>query len=270
VDLPIPDSATAVPSASFTPSPYPDVKQVHIRSREQPGAKQIFFIVALTVAAIGCAEGSDRSAPSAAEVAVSDPRRSDADRERDATSKPAEVLDFFGAKPGMHVLDLLSGGGYYSEILAYAVGSEGSVVAHSNDIYEKYHRQAILDRYRDNRLPNVERLISNPPELNLGNQSFDVILMILVYHDIYYVSGADPIHPKIDRDRYLAQIHRALKPGGILAVVDHSARIGTGNEAAQDLHRIEDAFAKRDIEAAGFEFEAESSVLRNNDAFLPV
>ena len=54
---------------------------------------------------------------------LADPRRSDADRARDARSKPAEVLGFFGVKPGARVLDLFSGGGYYSEILARAVAS---------------------------------------------------------------------------------------------------------------------------------------------------
>ncbi|MBW2716097.1 MAG: class I SAM-dependent methyltransferase, partial [Deltaproteobacteria bacterium] len=199
------------------------------------------------------------------EAAVSDQRRSDADRERDETSKSVEVLEFFGVKPGMRVLDLLSGGGYYSEILAYAVGPGGSVVAHTNDIYEKYHGQQIAARYRDNRLPNVDRLISNPPELKLGSEAFDVILMILTYHDIYYVSESNPKHPEIDRTRFFAQIHLALKPGGALAIVDHSARAGTGKRAAQDLHRIDESFARKDIESAGFVFESESDVLRNPD-----
>ena len=163
----------------------------------------------------------------------------------------------------MRVLDLLSGGGYYSEILAYAVGSEGRVVAHTNDIYEEYQGKEISERYRDNRLPNVERLISNTPELKLGSEAFDMILMVLVYHDIYYVSESNPKHPEIDRDRFFAQIHRALKPGGVLAIVDHSATPGTGKTAAQDLHRIDESFAKKDIESAGFVFDRESNALRN-------
>jgi predicted methyltransferase len=101
--------------------------------------------------------------------------------------------------------------------------------------------------------------------LKLGSEAFDMILMILVYHDIYYVSESNPKHPEIDRARFLAQIHRALKAGGVLAVVDHSAKPGTGKRAAQDLHRIGESFAKKDIESAGFVFDGESNVLRNPD-----
>jgi predicted methyltransferase len=229
----------------------------------RPRAKCVLLATLLAVAAIGSAAVPARSSQSRIEAAVSDQRRNDADRERDETSKPIEVLEFFGIKPGMRVLDLLSGGGYYSEILAYAVGPEGSVVAHTNDIYEKYHAVEIAARYRDNRLPNADRLISNPPELKLESEAFDVILMILTYHDIYYVSESNPTHPEIDRARFFAQIHRALKPGGALAIVDHSARAGTGKRAAQDLHRIDESFARKDIESAGFVFESESDVLRN-------
>ena len=86
------------------------------------------------------------------------------------------------------------------------------------------------------------------------------------------MSKADPKHPKIDRDRFFAQIHRSLKPGGLLAIVDHSARQGTGSSSAQDLHRIDENFARKDIESAGFVFDGESSVLRNpdDDRLLPV
>jgi predicted methyltransferase len=227
--------------------------------------KRILLTLLLSATAIGNAAAPARASQREIEAAVSDPRRSEADRARDETSKPVEVLGFFGVKPGMRVLDLLSGGGYYSEILAYAAGSEGRVVAHTNDIYEKYHGDEISERYRDNRLPNVERLISNVPELKLGSEAFDMILMVLVYHDIYYVSESNQKHPEIDRDRFFAQIHRALKPGGILAIVDHSAMPGTGETAAQDLHRIDESFARKDIESAGFVFDRESNVLRNPD-----
>jgi predicted methyltransferase len=48
-------------------------------------------------------------------------------------------------------------------------------------------------------------------------------------------------------------------------MVDHSARPGTGTTAAQELHRIDQEFAKKDIEAAGFIFDSQSNVLRNSN-----
>lgn len=222
-------------------------------------------LAAFALLSVAIASPMTGSSEGAIETAMANARRSDADRKRDLTSKPAAVLGFFGVTRGMRVLDLLSGGGYYSEVLSHAVGPEGGVVAHSNDIYEEYSGKEIAERYRDDRLPNVERLVSNPPDLKLGNEAFDMVLMAMVYHDVYYVSVSDPKHPKIDRDLFFEEIHRCLKPGGILAVVDHSAVVGTGEAAAQDLHRIDEAFARRDIEAAGFVFDAESNLLRNPD-----
>ena len=58
---------------------------------------------------------------------------------------------------------------------------------------------------------------------------------------------------------------RVLKPGGILLLVDHSAKPGTGSADAGPLHRIDEAFARADFEKHGFEFVAASDVLRRPD-----
>lgn len=235
---------------------------------EVVGRRATFFLftaILLFAGSINSAVAFAESRKNAIEEAVANGQRSEADRERDKTSKPVAVLGFFGVEPGMRVLDLLSGGGYYSEVLSRVVGSKGKVVAHTNDIYDKYFVDEIAERYKDNRLPNVERLRSNVPDLKLGDEAFDMILMVMVYHDTYYVSESEPHHPKIDRDRFFAQIHRSLRPKGVLAIIDHSALPGTGKLAAQDLHRIDEKFAKKDIESAGFTFDRESNVLRNPD-----
>ena len=100
------------------------------------------------------------------------------------------------------------------------------------------------------------------PALELGSETYDLILMVMTYHDVYYVAD---YWPTVDREGFFKQIHSALKPGGILAIIDHSAKPGTGKNAAQDLHRIDEDFARKDIESAGFKFEASSDVLRNAD-----
>ena len=196
------------------------------------------------------------------EAAVNNPARSQQDRKRDATSKPIEVLQFFGVKPGMKILDYLSGGGYYSEILSYAVGDEGKAVAHTNEAYMKFVGDAITKRFGDGRLPKVTRLTSEVPAMGLGNESYDMILMVMTYHDIYYVAD---YWAAVDRENWFHQIHSALKPGGILAIIDHSARAGTGIIAAQNLHRIDEEFSIKDIESAGFTLQASSDILRDVD-----
>ncbi|RLA46306.1 MAG: methyltransferase type 11 [Gammaproteobacteria bacterium] len=196
------------------------------------------------------------------EDAVNNPARSDADRERDKTSKPTVILEFFGVKPGMKVLDLFAGGGYYSEILAYAVGPDGHVISHTNKAYESSTGEEATLRFKDNRLPNISRLTSEIDNLGLENDSLDMVVMVLTYHDIYFTAD---YWPQVDRDNFFKQIRDSLKPGGVLAIIDHAANSMTASSAAQDLHRIEEGFAKQDIESAGFTFEGQSEVLRNPD-----
>jgi predicted methyltransferase len=69
--------------------------------------------------------------------------------------------------------------------------------------------------------------------------------------------------PKTDAKSVLDQIARALKPGGVLLVVDHSAKAGTGSADADSLHRIDEVFARRDIESHGFKLIAHTDILRD-------
>ena len=197
-------------------------------------------------------------------AAVAAPGRSDADRARDAGRKPDQVLAFFGIRPGMHVLDLFSGGGYYSEILAHVVGDEGRVVAQTNEAYLGFVGDEFTRRYADNRLPNVEILMAENNELELDTGSFDAVMMVLSYHDLYY-AAPDQGWPQIDRAKLLAELRKGPKPGGLLCIVDHYAAAGAPPETGGTLHRIDPAVVISDLEQAGFELEAQSDLLRNLD-----
>jgi predicted methyltransferase len=111
-------------------------------------------------------------------------------------------------------------------------------------------------------LANVTRLTVEANELELEAASLDASLMILAFHDIYYVTDEDN-WPTIDRARLLQEIYQGLKPGGVLGVVDHVAEAGSPEEVGTTLHRIDPAMMRGQLEAAGFVFEAESEALRN-------
>jgi predicted methyltransferase len=195
---------------------------------------------------------------------VSKPQRSDGDRERDAGRKPSEVLEFFDIQPGMKVLDLFSGGGYYSEILSYVVGPEGSVTAHSNEAYAQYVGEEVLTRYAGDRLPNVKMLMAENNELSLTENSFDAIILILTFHDIFYVD-ANSGWAKIDGPKLLAELFKGVKPGGVVGIVDHYAAAGASRETGNTLHRVDPAIVIEDMEAAGFVADGKSEILRNAD-----
>ena len=198
--------------------------------------------------------------PSSIDDALDDPDRSISDRLKDDLRKPTEVLTFFGVQPNMKVFDLFSGGGYYSEIVSRIVGVEGQVFSHNNQAYLNLVEKELAERQKDNRLPNIERLISEANDITIEPDSLDMVLMVLTYHDLYYIDNG---WLTIDAPRLLAEIFKGLKPGGIFGIVDHVAEAGTGLMAAQTLHRIEPDVVLTEMEAVGFVFDGEIDVLRN-------
>ena len=197
-------------------------------------------------------------------ASIAAPARSDADRERDAREHPQAVLEFAGFGPGMVVADIFGGGGYYAELVAGVVGPKGQVRLVNNPPYDAYVRKDLDAHLAGNRLPNVRHETVDPADMKLGAASLDGAMIVMSYHDLY-VSDAAGGWPPIDASNFIDQIVAALKPGAALLIVDHQAKAGTGSSAAQDLHRIEESFARQDFTAHGLVYEASLDVLRSKD-----
>lgn len=202
--------------------------------------------------------------PSIYEMAVANEARSDGDRARDKGRKPAEVLEFMGIADGMTVLDMFSGGGYYTEILAAIVGDGGKVIAQSNEAYLQFVGDEFRTRYADDRLTNVEILMAENNELSLDAESLDAVMLVLSYHDLFN-SNPDQGWPRIDVPAFLAELKKGLKPGGIIGIIDHYAESGASPDSGDTVHRIDPAIVLADMAAAGFKLEAQSDILRNPD-----
>jgi predicted methyltransferase len=197
------------------------------------------------------------------DAALANPARPAKDVKRDAADHPAELLRLAGIKPGMRVADFMAANGYWTEILSYVVGPQGHVLMLNNAAYDNWS-PGWEKRVADKRLPNVEHRTVDLADMKLGSGTLDAVVMIKVYHDLYWVDPKGD-WPKIDVPRTLDQIARALKPGGVLLLVDHSAKPGTGSSAAGSLHRIEESYAKQDFESRGLELVAHSDALRRPD-----
>lgn len=195
---------------------------------------------------------------------LADTSRLEGDAARDAGRKPAEILAFMGIGPGMSVLDMFSGGGYYTEIISKVVGESGSVVAHSNTAYLQFVGEEFVNRYKAGRLPNVTIEMAENNKLHLGENQFDAIMMGLSYHDTYWVNP-DMGWAEWDRPKLLAQLFASLKSGGVLAVIDHYAADGASTDSVAALHRIDRGIVVADLEGAGFVLDDESDLLRNAD-----
>ncbi|SNS12640.1 Predicted methyltransferase [Sphingomonas laterariae] len=191
------------------------------------------------------------------------PGRSEAALAADAGRKPVELLNYFGVSPGMRVLDLMAGGGYYSELLAKAVGPQGAVVSFVNATPEDGDT-AKLDAAWGRLLarnPNDRLEKGSVVDLRFKPADFDFALIHLEYHDFYWES--EKYHyPRVDPDQALKRLYAAMKPGGVVGVVDHAADAGGDTRAVVDkLHRIDPAVVKADFQRAGFVLEGESDLL---------
>ncbi|MDB4935421.1 MAG: hypothetical protein JWP87_2393 [Labilithrix sp.] len=197
--------------------------------------------------------------PPATRAVVDAADRDPEDKKLDAGRKPAELLAFAGIRPGMKVADLAAGGGYTTELLARAVGPTGVVYGQNSPvIIEKFADKpwtARLAKPVNKNVVKVTRELDDPlpPEA----KDLDAIVFVLFYHDTFWM--------KADQAKMNAAIFRALKPGGVYVVVDHSGRTGTGTSEVQSIHRIDEAVVRKEVAAAGFKLAADASFLRNPD-----
>jgi predicted methyltransferase len=200
----------------------------------------------------------------AIQKALASPERTDADRDRDLRDKPAELLALAGVAPGMTVADLLSGGGYFTELLAGVVGPEGKVYAINNLPYAAYSKKDREARYTEGRLGNVEHRLVEASYFNLPPASVDVAVIVMAFHDVFWIDEKEG-WPEIDTAGFLDSVKRMLKPGGKLLVVDHNAPAGSGREMASSAHRLNEEFAKKSLVSNGFVLEKTYDGLRNKD-----
>lgn len=218
-------------------------------------------LLCLALSLAACAPAGEAvAAPADFTAALADPQRPAADRERDAARHPAELLAFAQVEPGEKVGDYIMGGGYWTRILANVVGPQGKVYAFQPDefiafrpAYGEEQAAAVAGR------ANVAAL-RGPVAAPVFPESLDTLITVQNFHDLYI--GAMPAG---NGPKAIAALYGALKPGGTLLVVDHSAAAGSGTTAADSLHRIDKQAAIDALTAAGFVLEAESDLYSRPD-----
>ena len=215
------------------------------------------FLVAPVIAAACLAPSAvfAQSAPDYAAI-IAAPDRADADRKTDERRDPAKLLQFTEARPGMKVLDMGAGGGYSSELMARAVAPGGTVYAQNPpDLPErgKARFDARLQTPAGKNIVGLTRPFDDPVPADVHD--LDLITFLFFYHDTTYMN--------VDRAAMNRKLFAALKPGGILIIADHSARLGDGTTVGKTLHRIEEAALRREVEDAGFKVVGEGNFWRH-------
>ncbi len=215
---------------------------------------------AIALSAPAFARDAAGSSPIAAAVAA--PGRPADQLKLDAGRKPAEMLAFAGLKRGMKAADIMAGAGYYTEIMARAVGPKGRVTAYEptqflpTDDKGKAIWTSLITRN-----PNVTQASYPFETFAAPANSLDFTMLHLSYHDLYWESAQYKI-PRADPAAFVAALYKATKPGGIVAVVDHVGLAGDTRVVVDKLHRIDPAVVKADFLKAGFVLDGESDLLK--------
>ncbi|MFT4065935.1 hypothetical protein [Paraburkholderia sp.] len=180
---------------------------------------------------------------------------------RDVRDRTADVLGFIDIAPGDRVVDFLPFRGYFTRLFASMVGDHGCVFAAIPAGLNKIGRidagrqeveRIALDRRNVALLDGGAGVAGAPPA------DIDVFFVGQNYHDLHA-----PLMGPVDIRSFNDAIFRALRPGGRYIIVDHVALPDARPEVPATLHRIDPAVARREVEAAGFEYAGEHDALRN-------
>jgi predicted methyltransferase len=214
------------------------------------------------VALISGANASDNAGnSSAATMAVADSSRPDSDTARDVDRKPAETLVFAGIKSGDKVADYGADAGYFTRLFANVVGPMGHVYAVEPTAFFKFEHfvkaVAELQGYAVAH-PTVTVTTAAALEGLKFPEKLDLFWISRNYHDLH-----DKFMGPVDTAAFNKAVYNALKPGGFYVVLDHSAPPDATTDVTETLHRIESSTVRREVEAVGFKFDSESSILAN-------
>jgi predicted methyltransferase len=214
------------------------------------------------VALISGANASDNAGnSSAATMAVADSSRPDSDTARDVDRKPAETLVFAGIKSGDKVADYGADAGYFTRLFANVVGPMGHVYAVEPTAFFKFEHfvkaVAELQGYAVAH-PTVTVTTAAALEGLKFPEKLDLFWISRNYHDLH-----DKFMGPVDTAAFNKAVYDALKPGGFYVVLDHSAAPDATTDVTETLHRSESSTVRREVEAVGFKFDSESSILAN-------
>ena len=223
--------------------------------------KTIAILIAVVAFIPGAFALDNASNSTPVTMAVADSSRPDADKTRDPDRKPEQTLVFIGIKPGDQVADYGARGGYFTRLFSSVVGSKGHVYAVEPTAFfqfESFRKDAMGLQDYPIAHPNVTVTTADALEGLRFPEKLDLFWISQNYHDLH-----DKFMGPVDIAAFNKAVYEALKPGGLYVILDHSAAPGAAADVTVTLHRIEPWTVRREVEAAGFKFDSESSILAN-------
>ncbi len=210
--------------------------------------KELIILISLVIS-VSVTSANDFSAvEKLLKKAMSSNIRTDKDKKRDANRLPIETLKFFGLKQDMKVIELLPGGGWYTKLLAPVLAEEGelSVALGTKRLSDNLLGEEglefinLIDTGTHIRRDETEKL-NTLDIFDFGQKNVDMVFTFRNYHNFNFEG----------RTRINNAVFRALKPGGIYAVIDHTRRHMEGFNK-ESRRRIDPVLAIKEIQDAGF------------------
>lgn len=229
------------------------MSQTRLTPQRSGASVTVMKLAALFLALALAGTAAHAAVPAPIAAALADPARPKSNRDADAVRLPGETLAFVGIKPGMSVIELYPGGGYFTRPISALVGPKGHVLMVENKGWgDDADRKMLAEPGRQNAtlevLPFGQLPAKAPPA--------DVFWITQNYHDLKIAE-----YGKVDTAAFNARVFQLLKPGGVYFILDHQATGPLTDAQIAKLHRIDKATVIREVEAAGFKLAAEGKFL---------
>jgi predicted methyltransferase len=203
------------------------------------------------------------SAKAAVTAAMAGKHRKPGNADRDKYRHPVETLTFLGLKPNMTVIELSPGEGWYTELLAPTLAAKGKLLVTNGDANGPVDKRSTYYAQRTklflDRLPEAYSEVEvipvddKAPDLHHDGQ----VDMVLLFRELHGMVNGKRLEP------WLAAIHKALKPGGVLGIEQHRAKADAAPEKSSESGYLPQAYVIQKIEAAGFKLAGKSEVNAN-------
>ncbi len=218
--------------------------------------KRLILAALLATGIAGAAQADD-----ALKAAIAGEHRAESNRARDVYRHPYETLTFFGIKPNMTVVELVPSGGWYTEILAPYLREKGKLIGAGQAIAPGNRYGEALKKKLDSNPALYDKVVTSvfEPPARYDIAAPNSVDMVLTFRNLHnWVGNGDEAVKTTFKE-----IHKVLKPGGVLGVVDHRLPASMKQDDKASSGYVHEAYVIKMAESAGFKLAGKSEVNAN-------